>query len=93
MNLIFEWDEEKRQTVIETRQVDMLYAALIFDHPILIARDKRQDYGEERYIALGHVEEEFFYLVYTPVKENVIRLITAWKAGKHGEKKYKEHFS
>lgn len=93
MELEFEWNEDKRTEVIKTRGVDFLYAAQIFDNPTLINRDNRKDYGEERYIALGHVNEEYFIIVYTPIEDNVFRLITAWKAGRNGEKRYKESFS
>lgn len=89
MSLEFEWDEDKRQQVIKARSVDILYAARMFNNPTLVTRDDREDYGEERYIALGHVNQEYFMLVYTPIENNVFRLITAWKAGRNGEKKYK----
>ena len=91
MNLEFEWDEDKRQQVIKNRSVDLLYAAQIFENHTLVRRDNRKDYGEERFIALGHVDEEYFCLVYTIVEDGVFRLITAWKAGRNGEKKYKAH--
>ena len=68
--------------------MDILYAANIFANQVLIRPDERGDYGEERFIALGHVEGEFFNVVYTP-KGNKTRLITAWKAGRNGEKRYK----
>ncbi len=93
MELEFEWDEGKRQEVIKTRNVDILYAAQIFRNPTLVKRDDRQDYGEDRFIALGHVEGEYFTLVYTPIETGVYRLITAWKAGRNGEENYKARFS
>jgi len=86
--LEFEWDEEKRQQNIQERNVDILYAALIFENPVLTKIDDREDYGEERIIALGHVSGEYFTLVYTP-RGDKTRLITAWKAGNNGEKEYK----
>ncbi|NRA85928.1 MAG: BrnT family toxin [Rhizobiales bacterium] len=88
----FEWDEDKRAETIKNRGVDLLYVAQIFNNPTLVKRDDRMDYGEKRFIALGHVEEEYFILVYTPIEDKVFRLITAWKAGRNGEKKYKAHF-
>ena len=88
----FEWDENKRQDVIRERGVDVLYAALMFENPVLVRTDDRADYGEDRFIALGHVGEEFFYLVFTP-RGQKHRLITAWKAGRHGEKHYQNGIS
>ncbi len=87
----FEWDEDKRQEVIREREVDILYAALMFENPVLVRPDDREDYGEERFAALGHVDGEYFTLIYTP-RENKTRLITAWKVGKNGEKEYKKRF-
>ena len=84
----FEWDEQKRQEVIDERGVDILYAARIFKNPVLVKPDIRNEYGESRFEALGHVDNEFFVLIYT-MRGKMIRLITAWKAGRNGEKEYK----
>ncbi|MGE3146815.1 MAG: hypothetical protein AB7K35_14650 [Pseudorhodoplanes sp.] len=46
----FEWDEQKRRQVIRQRDVDILYAALIFESDVLTRLDDRRDYGEERLI-------------------------------------------
>jgi uncharacterized DUF497 family protein len=39
----FEWDEDKRLRNIDERGVDFRLAALIFDNPVLEARDERGD--------------------------------------------------
>lgn len=77
----FEWDEQKRKSNIKKNGVDFLYAALIFDGPILSQIDNRKDYSEIRHIALGMVEEECFVVVYT-TRDGAIRLISAWKGGR-----------
>lgn len=77
----FEWDESKRQLIIEERRVDILYAALIFEGPVLTRKDDRFEYGEERYVSIGLVEDECFVVVHTR-RGNAIRLITAWKGGR-----------
>ena len=77
----FEWDEAKRQRVIAERGVDRLYAALIFEGPVLTRRDNRRDYGEDRMISLGMVEDECFVVVHT-TRDDAVRLITAWKGGR-----------
>ena len=83
----FEWDEAKRQQTIASRGVDILKAARIFEGCVLNAVDARQDYGEERYRAIGMVGEDCFVLIYTQ-REAVICLITAWKGGRHERKRY-----
>ena len=85
----FEWDEVKRLKVIAERRVDMLYAALIFDGPVVSRIDDRKDYGETRLIALGLVEDECFVVVYTR-RGDTIRLITAWKGGRDEHIQYEE---
>lgn len=87
----FEWDESKRQEVICRRGVDFRYAALMFDNTVLVGQDKRIDYGEERFAALGHVNGEFFNLIFTP-RDGRKRIITAWKASRDDERKFKERF-
>lgn len=83
----FEWDESKRQEVRQKRSVDILYAALIFDGPVLTRIDNRKDYGEERKISVGMVKDECFVVVYTE-REGFIRLITAWKGGRNERSQY-----
>ncbi|CAN7548129.1 BrnT family toxin [Phyllobacterium sp. LjRoot231] len=76
----FEWDENKRRQVNKKHGVDLLYAALIFKGPVLTKIDDRADYGEERFISLGMVDGACFIVVHTNRNE-VTRLITAWKGG------------
>ena len=84
----FEWDEEKRKTVLQERNVDLKYAALIFEGDVITKSDTRFDYGEIRYISLGLVEDECFVVIHTE-RNGVTRLITAWKGGKHEQDQYK----
>jgi uncharacterized protein len=78
--LEFEWDEKKRNEVIAERGVDFVDAALIFEGVVLTKVDDRQDYGEERFVSMGMVEDDCFVVVHTP-REGRTRLITAWKGG------------
>lgn len=77
----FQWDEAKRQQTIEKHGVDILYAARIFKGEVLTRIDDREDYGEQRYISLGLVEDEPYVVVYTE-RNGAVRLITAWKGGR-----------
>ena len=49
----FEWDENKRISNLESHGVDFKDAALIFTNVVLEAEDKRGDYGERRFRAVG----------------------------------------
>lgn len=85
--MFFEWDERKREQTIRECGVDMVYAAQIFEGPVLARVDDRQDYGEERFIAVGMVDDECLVVVYS-LRGDRIRLITAWKGGRDGRSRY-----
>ena len=86
--MIFEWDEKKRQENIESRGVDLLFAALIFEGRVLTKEDTREDYGETRLISLGLIDDVPYVVVHTERGEKT-RLITAWKGGRSDYEKYK----
>ena len=83
----FEWDEVKRRYGIEKHGVDMLYAALIFEGPVLTVVDDRMDYGEVREVSLGLVDDEVFLVVHTQRGE-VTRIISGWKGGRNDRRRY-----
>lgn len=83
----FEWNETKRAEIYEKRGVDLLEAALIFENDVLEKEDTREDYGEKRMIALGIADGEIYRVVYTK-RDDVYRLITAWKGGQNDRKEY-----
>ena len=87
-----EWHEDKREYNLEKHGIDFVRAARIFDNPILERRDDREDYGEERFIAIGHWNEQFLVVVYT-WRVDTRRIISAWKAGKDEERTYYESLS
>jgi uncharacterized DUF497 family protein len=64
---------------------------LVFANPTLEAPDEREDYGEDRVIALGHVGSEYFVVVYT-MRGDCRRLISAWKAGRYDKERYQDLF-
>ena len=86
--LSFEWNEQKNAANIKSHGIDFLDAAAIFENPRIEAVDDREDYGELRCIALGLSGETVLQVVYTWRGENVIRIISAWKANKHDTEKY-----
>ena len=63
---MFEWDEAKSLHNLEKRGFDFEYAARIFKGGDLLEYgDRRRDYGERRTIAIGEVEGEILFVVYT----------------------------
>ena len=87
MSLEFEWDEAKRLTNLEKHGVDLLAAAGMFEGRVLIQRDQRRDYGEDRFRAVGDVMGMVCVLVFTR-RGNRIRLISAWRAGRDVKARY-----
>ena len=86
----FEWDESKRRANTRKHGIDFLEAALIFEGEILEAIDDRDNYGEERLVALGLSGMSVLRVTYT-VRGSKIRLISAQKASKHDQKRYFEN--
>ncbi len=84
---MIEWDEDKRRRNLDEHGVDFADAGLIFDNPVIEAIDDRADYGETRYRALGHVEGDYFVVVYT-WRGRFRRLISAWKVDEDGRRRY-----
>ncbi len=82
MELEFEWDEEKAESNLAKHRVSFLTAAEIFANEILERIDDREDYGEVRWIALGRVGAEVYRVAFTWRGENLIRIISAQRAGK-----------
>jgi uncharacterized DUF497 family protein len=83
----FQWDDEKSAANEAKHGISFLQAAQIFRGPILKRPDDRKDYGEQRFIALGAFDGEVLRVVFTE-RDGDIRLISAWRAGKHDRKKY-----
>ncbi len=89
MNYIFEWDEQKEKKNIYKHNIDFTTASHVFDDPFYIEMyDVDHSIDEERYIAIGKVNEILF-VVFTERKEN-IRLISARLATKAERRLYYE---
>ena len=85
--MLFEWDERKRQSNLQNHGIDFVRAAKMFRNPILERLDDREDYGEDRWVAIGHWENFYMVVVYTWRGENR-RIISAWKAGRYEQEAY-----
>jgi len=77
----FEWDEAKSEANLLRRGFGFDFAARIFESPVIEHIDTRQDYSEQRIIALGCVDNEWLVVVYTWRGERR-RIISARKASR-----------
>ena len=88
----FEWGEVKRLSNLEERGVDFRDAALIFEGTVIAKEDMRDNYGEQRFRAVGQVDNEYYVVAYT-WRGSVLRIISAWKVDEDGRKRYEEILS
>lgn len=61
-----EFDEEKRQRTLEQRGLDFADAPLVFDKAKFTLPDDRWDYGEERFLTVGFLDDRMVIVVWTP---------------------------
>ena len=92
MDVEFEWDAEKRISNIKERSVDSRDAALIFEGPVIMKEDTRENYGEQRFRALGKVDNDYYVVAYT-WRGSSCRIIGAWRVDDEGKKRYEEILS
>ena len=84
----FEWDSDKAAANVSRHGVSFELAMLVFlDNGRLIKLDERFDYGEERIITMGHVNNRLHVVVYTQTNDT-IRIISARKANRRELKRY-----
>lgn len=72
----FTWDQNKRLANIEAHGVDFEDAIYIWEAPVIEREDSRQDYGEQRFQAVGEVDGRVLLVVYTP-RDGGKRIISA----------------
>jgi len=87
----FEWDWAKSNSCQISRNFDFAYVITIFTDPaLLIERDQRRDYGEERFRALGVIDKKVFVVVFTS-RHRAIRIISARRANSREVKRYEKN--
>ncbi len=85
----FEWDEEKNKENIRKHQLDFADAWEIFDSPMLMNLDTKEDYGEDRWIGIGFLKNFIVLVTYTE-RDEAIRIISLRKALKHERTRFEE---
>ena len=80
--MVFDWDDGKSDWNLAMRGFGFDVAALIFDGVIVETEDRRKRYGEKRMQAIGEVDGEILFVVYTD-RGDVRRIISARLAEEH----------
>ena len=86
----FEWDEAKNKANTQKHGIDFNDVPELFSHPMLMLLDNRNDYKEDRWIAIGMLLGFIGVVIYTEREGDVIRIISARKATKREVKNYAE---
>lgn len=84
---MFVWDEAKRRLNLRKHGIDFTDAERIFRGVTLTAEDTREDYGEQRFLTLGLLEDQVVSVAHTEQSEE-IRIISIRKATKHEARFY-----
>ena len=86
----FGWDDAKSDACLAQRGFDFAYAIRAFlDDDRIVGRDRRWDYGEDRYRLLGAIEDRVFVVIYT-TRGSAIRIISARKANAREVREYEQ---
>jgi uncharacterized DUF497 family protein len=90
----FVWDAKKNRANIRKHAIDFRDVIDVFNHPMLIRLDARQDYGEDRWIGVGLLGSLVAVAVYIEWEdEETIRIISARKATAYETEEYAKRIS
>jgi uncharacterized protein len=85
-----EWDDSKNALNIEKHGIDFNDALELFKNDRLIFPDERKDYGESRFITVGHINNRLVIAVYTQRKSDTIRIISLRKANSREKARFEK---
>jgi len=88
----FEWDENKRKSNLLKHGLDFIDAKNVFKGATFTIEDSRFEYGENRYITLGMLENMVVVIAHLE-EGDIIRVISMRKATKNEQKIYFKGFS
>jgi len=78
---------------IHKHGIDFLDAPEIFQGPMLVNLEDKHNYGEDRYVGIGFLQNRAVVVVFTEPHIETVRLVSLRKATKNEEKRFKEAIS
>jgi len=75
----FTWNETKRKANLRKHGLDFADAEKVFDSPLVLVEDSREDYGEQRMIGIGLLDFLVVLIVHIESLEE-IHIISMRKA-------------
>jgi len=88
----FEWDPQKNATNLQKHGLDFADAHFVFDHPLLVRVDDREEYGEDRWIGIGLLALRVVVIIFTEPRPDTIRVISFRKATSDERKQYEKAY-
>ncbi len=89
----FEWDERKNQINLNKHGFNFVDAHLVFNMPMVVELDERENYGEDRYIGIGLLQGRVVVMVYTEPDEQTVRIISLRKALSYERRYYEQYLA
>ena len=89
--MLVEFDSAKRAATLQSRGLDMARAGEVLAGATLTAQDDRRDYGEDRFITIGFLDDAMVVLVWTP-RYGAHRVISMRKANERERAFYGPRF-
>jgi uncharacterized DUF497 family protein len=83
-------DAEKNRENIRKHGLDFADAFQIFEGPLLVRADTREDYGEERWQGIGNIRGRVVVVVFATIGAETLRIISLRKANRHEREQYKK---
>jgi hypothetical protein len=78
----FTWRESKRKANLRKHGLDFADAEKVFAGPMAVFEDMREDYGEQRWIGIGHLDFLVVLIVHVELDES-INIISMRKADRY----------
>ena len=89
----FIWNKRKNESNVKKHGLDFADACKVFDSPMLVDLGDHQDYGEDRWIGIGFMDNSrVVVVVFTEPEEDVVRIISMRKATTEESDKYEQEF-
>ncbi len=88
----FEWDPNKNAANLQKHGLDFADAHLVFEHPMLVKLDDREEYGEDRWIGMGLLALRVVVVIFTEPHSDTIRVISFRKARSDERKRYEKAY-
>jgi len=86
----YEWDELKRTRNVRKHGLDFADAPEALRGPVIARPDTREDYGEDRWIALALLKNRIVAIAFAQPAAEVIRIISFRKADRDEREEFEK---